>query len=126
MKIKEVRELSVKDLTNELDTLYNYVYQTYGYEMYLFRTPSGNFSERALAVAQSKGYRTVFWSFNYVDWNTAAQPDVATSLENALNRAHGGAIYLLSGSSTTNQKMLPDMIDGIRAKGFEFAVYQKN
>lgn len=122
----KVPELSVKDLTNELDTLYNYVYQTYGYEMYLFRTPSGNFSERALAVAQSKGYRTVFWSFNYVDWNTAAQPDVATSLENALNKVHGGAIYLLSGSSTTNQKMLPDMIDGIREKGFEFAVYQKN
>ena len=122
----KVPELSVKDLTKELDSLYNYVYQTYGYEMYLFRTPSGNFSERALAVAQSKGYRTVFWSFNYVDWNAAAQPDVATSLENAVNRVHGGAIYLLSGSSTTNQKMLPDMIDGIRAKGYEFAVYHKN
>ena len=122
----KVPELSVKDLTNELDSLYNYVYQTYGYEMYLFRTPSGNFSERALAVAQSKGYRTVFWSFNYVDWNTAAQPDVTTSLENAVNKVHGGAIYLLSGSSTTNQQMLPDMIDGIRAKGFEFAVYHKN
>ena len=122
----KVPELSVKDLTNEIDSLYNYVYQTYGYEMYLFRTPSGNFSERALAVAQSKGYRTVFWSFNYVDWNAAAQPDVATSLENAVNKAHGGAIYLLSGSSTTNQQMLPDMIDGIRAKGYEFAVYHKN
>lgn len=122
----KVPELSVKDLTNELDTLYNYVYQTYGYKMYLFRTPSGNFSERALAVAQSKGYRTVFWSFNYVDWNLAAQPDVAKSLENAVNRAHGGAIYLLSGSSTTNQKMLGDMIDGIRAKGYEFAEYHKN
>ena len=122
----KVPELSLNDLTNELDTLYNYVYQTYGYEMYLFRTPSGNFSEMALAVAQSKGYRTVFWSFNYVDWNINAQPDVTESLNNALNKAHGGAIYLLSGSSTTNQQMLGSLIDGIREKGFDFGVYQKN
>ena len=122
----KVPELSLNDLTNELDTLYNYVYQTYGYEMYLFRTPSGNFSEMALAVAQSKGYRTVFWSFNYVDWNINAQPDVTESLNNALNKAHGGAIYLLSGSSTTNQQMLGNLIDGIREKGYDFGVYQKN
>ena len=122
----KVPELSVNKLTSELDTLYNYVYQTYGYEMYLFRTPSGNFSEKALAVAQSKGYRTVFWSFHYADWNINNQPPVDEALENALNRVHGGAIYLLSGSSATNQQMLGDLIDGIRDKGYEFAVYQKN
>ncbi len=122
----KVPELSVNNLTNELDLLYNYVYQNYGYEMYLFRTPSGNFNERALAVAQSKGYRTVFWSFHYADWNVNNQPPVSEALENAINRAHGGAIYLLSGSSTTNRDMLADMIDGIRNKGYEFAVYQKN
>lgn len=125
-RCSKVPELSLNDLTNELDTLYNYVYQTYGYEMYLFRTPSGNFSEMALALAQSKGYRTVFWSFNYVDWNINAQPDVTDSLNNALNKAHGGAIYLLSGSSSTNQQMLGDLIDGIREKGYDFGVYQKN
>lgn len=122
----KVPELSVNNLTSEIDTLYNYVYQTYGYEMYLFRTPSGNFSAKALAVAQSKGYRTVFWSFNYADWNINNQPPVEEALNNALNRAHGGAIYLLSGASTTNQQMLGDLIDGIRDKGYEFAEYQKN
>lgn len=122
----KVPELSLNNLTNELDTLYNYVYQTYGYEMYLFRTPSGNFSQMALAVAQSKGYRTVFWSFNYVDWNVNAQPDVTEALNNALAKVHGGAIYLLSGSSVTNQQMLGDLIDGIREKGYDFGVYQQN
>lgn len=122
----KVPELSLNNLTNELDTLYNYVYQTYGYEMYLFRTPSGNFSQMALAVAQSKGYRTVFWSFNYVDWNVNAQPDVTEALNNALTKVHGGAIYLLSGSSSTNQQMLGDLIDGIREKGYDFGVYQNN
>lgn len=122
---REITDLSVNDLTNEMDTLYNYVRDNYGYEMYLFRTPSGCFSEQALALAQSKGYRTVFWSFAYADWDAGNQPDLAEALENALNKVHGGAIYLLSGSSTTNRAMLGDMIDGIRSKGYEFATYQK-
>lgn len=121
-----ISELSPKELTSELNLLYNYAYETYGYEMYLFRAPSGYFSEQSIAVAQNLGYRTVFWSFAYADWDAQNQPDVKNALQNALNKVHGGAIYLLSGASSTNQKMLSDMIDGIRAKGFEFGVYQKN
>ena len=108
-----------------MDTLYNYVRDNYGYEMYLFRAPSGCFSEQALALAQSKGYRTVFWSFAYADWDASHQAEQTEALQNALNKLHGGAIYLLSASSTTNRAILGDMIDGIRAKGFEFATYQK-
>ena len=122
----DVTKLSVNELTNEIDTLYNYVYQTYGYEMYLFRAPSGSFTEQSLAVAQSLGYRTVFWSFAYKDWDVNAQPEIDVALQNAIDKAHGGAIYLLSASSSTNTKMLGKMIDGIRDKGLEFAIYQKN
>lgn len=120
-----IPDLTSKELTSELDTLYNYVYTTYGYEMYLFRAPSGYFSEQSLAVAQSLGYRTVFWSFAYADWDISNQPDVSESLKNAVEKAHGGAIYQLSGASSTNREILSDMIDGIRARGYEFAEYQK-
>lgn len=120
-----VPDLSSDELTNELDTLYNYVHDMYGYEMYLFRAPSGYFSEQSMAVAQSLGYRTVFWSFAYADWDISNQPDVAQSLNNAVDKAHGGAIYQLSGASVTNREMLADMIDLIRAKGYEFAEYQQ-
>lgn len=121
-----VTGLTANQLTSELNTLYNHVYDTYGYEMYLFRTPSGQFTEQSLAVAQSLGYRTVFWSFAYADWDANNQWTVTDALANALDKAHGGAIYLLSGASETNKSMLGDMIDGIRDKGLEFASYQKN
>ena len=121
---KEVGDLSLNQLTSELDTLYNYVYETFGYEMYLFRPPSGYFNEQTLAAAQKSGYRTVFWSYAYADWDS--QMTTRQALSKALARAHGGAIYSLSASSSLNQKMLADLIDGIRDKGFEFAFYQKN
>ena len=123
---EEIRGLSVNSLTTRMDVLYNYVYETYGYEMYLFRAPSGYFSEQALALAGQLGYRTVFWSYAYADWDVNNQPEVSQALSNALNKAHGGAIYQLSGSSSTNRDMLGDFIDGIRSKGLEFAVYDKN
>ena len=81
-------------------------------------------NEQTLAAAQKSGYRTVFWSYAYADWDS--QMTTRQALSKALARAHGGAIYSLSASSSLNQKMLADLIDGIRAKGFEFAFYQKN
>lgn len=121
-----VPDLQLNELTNELNELYNYIYQTFGYEMYLFRPPSGYFSERSLAVAQHLGYRIVFWSFAYADWDADDQPAVDEALKNALDRVHQGAIYLLSGSSETNKEMLGELIDGIREKKLDFGVYQNN
>ena len=86
--------------------------------MNLFRFPEGSFSEQSLAIVNALGYMPVFWSFAYKDWDVNNQPDVSESLTNALNKAHGGAIYLLHAESETNTKMLPDLIDGLRAKGY--------
>lgn len=121
-----VPELSTNSLTIELDTLYNYIYETYGYKMYLFRTPSGYYSEQSLALAQQLGYRTVFWSFAYADWDVNNQPETEWALQNALDKVHGGAIYLFSGSSSTNKEMLERFIDGVIEKNLKFAVYQNN
>lgn len=103
----------------------DYIESNFGYKPYLFRFPEGAASEQALAVVQSLNMRSVFWSFAYKDWVLNAQPDVSTSLKNALDRVHGGAIILLHAESRTNADMLADYIDGVRAKGFEFGYYTK-
>lgn len=117
--------LSVDKQLEELTRVHEYVRDNYNYEMYLFRFPTGAFSEQSLAIVQSLGYRSVFWSFAHRDWYTDDQPDVAESLKYAVDRAHGGAIYLLHAVSSTNTAMLGDFIDQCRAKGFEFGYYGK-
>ena len=115
--------LSVEQQINEVKAVNDYVLENYGYQMYLFRFPTGAFSEQSLAIVQSLGYRSVFWSFAHHDWVTDDQPDVAESLQKAVDKAHGGAIYLLHAVSSTNTTMLGDFIDGCRAKGYEFGYY---
>ena len=39
-----------------------------------YRPPQGVYSEENLKMAKELGYKTVFWSLAYVDWNNDAQP----------------------------------------------------
>ena len=115
-------EQSIDDQTNEIMGVYNEVYQNYGYQIKLFRFPYGDFSAQSLGLANNLGFKVVFWTYAYNDYDTNNQPDVATSLQQAVDRVHPGAIYLLHANSTTNCALLGDFIDQIRAKGYEFAL----
>lgn len=82
------------------------------------RPPEGGYSERSLALLNSLGYKTVFWSFAYKDWLTDNQPDPKESLELILNNIHPGSILLLHPVSNTNTQILGEVIDGIRGQGY--------
>ena len=120
-----IQQYTVEEMKNDIDAVTKYVKENFNYDMYLFRFPEGAFSEQALAVVQSLGYRSVFWSFAYADWDPNNQPDITSSLKNATDKLHGGAIYLLHAESETNTKMLGDFIDAIREKGLETGYYSK-
>ena len=120
-----LQQYSAEKQIEDINAVTQYVKEHFNYDMYLFRFPEGSFSEQSLAIVQALGYRSVFWSFAYKDWVVDAQPPVAESLQNALDKAHGGAIYLLHAESQTNTEMLGDFIDGIRAKGYTFGYYEK-
>jgi len=85
-----------------------------------FRPSSGIYSEQILDSLNRHGYRTIFWSFAYVDWLTDDQPKPATAKAKILGQIHDGEILLLHAVSNTNTDLLPELIDEIRARGYEF------
>ena len=102
----------------EIMSLHNFVRDTYGYEMQYFRCPCGEYSESALKTAQACGYKTLFWSYAYVDWKTDSQPAPSDGLKKLTESAHSGEILLLHSVSSTNAEILGEVIDNFRAKGF--------
>ena len=102
----------------ELSALHDYVVEKYSYTMQYFRCPCGEYSADALQTAQALGYKTIFWSGAHVDWLVNDQPDPQTALDKLTSQAHGGEILLLHSVSSTNTKILGDLIDAFRAKGF--------
>lgn len=113
-------EKSLDTCRNEIKELHDYVQQNYNYEMKVFRPPMGEFSEQTLAVTQEMGYKTMFWSFAYKDWDANNQGDPATCLNKLNERLHCGAIYLLHAVSSTNADILGDFIDHAQSEGYKF------
>jgi peptidoglycan-N-acetylmuramic acid deacetylase len=85
-----------------------------------FRPPMGNYSELSLYYTQSLGYKTVFWSFAYRDWEVDNQPSEADAVSLLRERAHSGGIFLLHAVSKTNADILDTVLKEWKSKGYEF------
>ena len=111
-----------KELT-DLEALYQ---ETVGQALPKFyRPPQGIYSEENLKMAQELGYRTVFWSLAYVDWNNDAQPTREAAFAKLLPRTHNGAVVLLHSTSKTNAEILGELIDKWKAMGYRFGTLEE-
>ena len=114
---------TIEEQQNEVMGCHQYVLEHFGYTMHLFRYPTGAFSEQSLAIVNNCNYKSVFWSFAYLDYDVNNQPDQAQSLQKLTDRMHPGAIYLLHAESETNAAILGDFIDAARAAGYSLEMF---
>ncbi len=85
-----------------------------------FRPPEGKYSEISLFYTKQLGYKTVFWSFAYSDWDTAKQPAEADAIALLRARTHNGGIFLLHAVSKTNADILDTVLKEWKDNGYEF------
>ncbi len=112
---------SFEEFKTELDRLSDAVTENTGVTVSkYFRPPEGRFTEDTLKWANEAGYRTVFWSFAYADWDNNRQPDERSALEKILRGAHPGEILLLHPTSSTNAAILGELIDKLGERGYVF------
>lgn len=87
-----------------------------------YRPPEGCFSEQNMKWAHEEGYKTLFWSFAYADWDNNSQMSPDAAMKKVLDGTHNGEIILLHPTSATNAAILGTLIDAWRADGFRFAL----
>ena len=85
-----------------------------------FRFPEGRYSEEALKVVSDMGYKTIFWSFAYDDWDNTRQPNIEKAYKKVLSNTHDGAVLLFHPTSNTNVEILPSLIKEWQAMGYRF------
>lgn len=111
------RESFSKEL-QDLETLFR---EATGQEMpKYYRPPQGIYSQENLTMAKELGYRTVFWSLAYVDWNNDRQPTREEAFAKLLPRTHNGAVVLLHSTSKTNGEILDDLLTKWEQMGYRF------
>jgi peptidoglycan-N-acetylmuramic acid deacetylase len=89
-------------------------------KMIFLRPPRGVFSERTLSISKELGYRNVFWSVAFVDWNVKEQKGPQYAYEQIIKQIHPGAVLLLHAISSDNAAALGQIIDELRKKGYTF------
>ena len=106
-----------KELT-DLEALFR---QITGKEMpKYYRPPQGLYSQENLQIARSMGYKTVFWSLAYADWDNNKQPTREYAFSKLLPRIHNGAVLLLHSTSATNGEILDELLTRYKEMGYTF------
>jgi len=110
---------------DELSTILSNLEQTYESQTgtklsKYFRPPEGAFSEQTLSWLAELGYKTVFWSVAYKDWDNSSQMNNEKALNLLLSRVHNGAVILLHPTSKTNADILEGFIDKMLENGYSF------
>jgi peptidoglycan/xylan/chitin deacetylase (PgdA/CDA1 family) len=94
-----------------------------GIDPTLFRPPGGSYDDFVVQEARREGMRVVMWSVDPEDWRSGlTAKEVAKSV---LSHVRAGSIILLhdgGGDAAHTIKALPDIIRGIRKRGFTFTV----
>ncbi len=119
-KHPDFSKISGERMVEEIKTCENYLKENYNYSAPFFRFPEGTYSEYALEVVQSLGYKSVFWSLAYADWDVNSTKGGDYAFETVTARLHPGAIILLHAVSPDNAEALGRIIDEARAQGYEF------
>lgn len=119
---KDMDTLTIKeDFLKELTSLEKLYKEITGKDMKKFyRPPQGKFSTEQMMWAKEEGYKTIFWSLAYVDWEIDNQPSKEEAIKILSDRIHPGAIVLLHSTSETNGNILDELIGKWKEMGYTF------
>ena len=112
---------TLESFRGELEGVEDAYREVTGKEMTRFyRPPRGIYSIQNLKMARELGYHTFFWSLAYVDWKQDAQPTEEEAFDKLLGRIHPGAIVLLHSTSSTNARILDELLGKWEEMGYAF------
>lgn len=112
---------SVARMKREIRQCAKFMKKQTGYTMdpYL-RPPMGEWSYQSLKVTQDLGYKTIFWSMAFYDYDTDNQPGKQAIYNQFMKYYHKGAVVLLHAISRSDTQALPSIIKKMKKKGFTF------
>ena len=112
-------DISRTKMAEELYKVDEYLQKHFNYKTDYFRFPTGANSYNALELVTSVGYKSIFWSVAYGDYDTENQMGAEKAFQTVTSRFHPGAVILLHASSIDNVNILSDVIDEAEKQGYE-------
>jgi len=115
---KNMSQLSDDEKTKELMTVHEKVKELTGVDMNLFRPPYGDYDDAVILNAKEKGYYTIQWDVDSLDWKDYGVDSIIDTVVNHKNLGNGSIILCHNGAKYTKEA-LEAMIVGLKEKGYE-------
>ena len=113
-------DLSESEIQKELGDLNRLFYDVTKQNMKYMRPPRGEFSEISLETTKKCGYKSIFWSIAYADWDTNMCHGGQYAVDKVTKQFHNGAIILLHAVSKDNAEGLEEIINTAKNQGYTF------
>ena len=114
-------KLSDSQIYDEIVGCEEEFYKVTGQQMDLyFRPPEGAYSKRTMQITEDLGYKTIFWSLAYVDWDLNNQPGKQYVLDHFRDYHHNGAIPLMHNGSVSNLEAMDEVLTYLKEQGYRF------
>lgn len=103
----------------EIQSIEKLYYEITGENMEkIYRQPKGEWSYRDLQIMKDLGYKTYFYSADYLDYKEDVSKEQA--LNELTKRVHNGAIYLMHPKNKGNYLALDTFINNMKKQGYKF------
>lgn len=120
----DFRTLSPAEIASELHRTENSIAKNVALDPRpWFRPPEGAYNDAVLAAVGAAGYAyTVMWDVDTIDWRpeTEGGPTAADITAKVIANARGGSIVLMHLGGFHTLEALPDIVAGLRERGFSF------
>jgi peptidoglycan/xylan/chitin deacetylase (PgdA/CDA1 family) len=117
LHMEKLNDTIIRDEVTQDDTI---IYQITGKRPLFFRFPGGFYDARSLSLVEHLNHRVVHWSFPSGDPVKSLTPAKLTA--EVLEKTHPGSILIfhINGRGYSTGKALPEIVEGLRKKGFTF------
>jgi len=111
-----LRRQSASAIRENLEVCNTAIEEITGRRPTIFRAPYGEYDDNLVALAESLGLHTVQWSIDSGDWRGLDAEIIARQVQRG---AFPGGIVLLHSNLEQTVAALPEMIEGLREKGYD-------
>lgn len=125
MTHQDLSALTPVEIREELEPLIQTVEEVTGQRPKYLRPPFGSYNDDVLAVANDLGLEVITWTSGSLDWEDNDEngyKDPAVVVQDVMDQLYPGAVYLFHDTKTHTAEALPEIIDRMRADGYEFVV----
>ncbi|WP_199256767.1 polysaccharide deacetylase family protein [Alteribacillus sp. YIM 98480] len=116
---KNLTTLTKNEQYKQIKTSVEKIQEITGIDVHWFRPPFGQYNEETMEVLRELCLTPVLWEISSYDWENKSSPEMIVT--NVVEHIQEGSIILLHELEQT-LKILPELIDQMREKGFEFAL----